>query len=262
MNEYFKQSTTESCQLYYIDDYEQFKSNFSQYIIQSKFKQSNNMYKSDIPECEPDNYYPSRIITSKNNMNGNLWLGAVNYISKKFLIENNITHLLNVTKDEVFICDKVSLKRIAIHDSISEDILQHFEDAYNFIDEALNEGNCIVYCHAGISRSPTIVCAYLMRKYRMSNKTALDHVQKIRNVVCPNIRFIAALDNYHFKMQQEAKTTPTATINETCSNAAITNSVATTTTTTKINNCQNRMIYALFTVTCVATCCLNLLSYE
>jgi len=44
----------------------------------------------------------------------------------------------------------------------TENIYRFFEEAYNFI----KEGKIVfVHCHAGVSRSASIVIAYLMKKY-------------------------------------------------------------------------------------------------
>jgi protein-tyrosine phosphatase len=53
--------------------------------------------------------------------------------------------------------------------------------------------NVLVHCHAGISRSAAIVCAYLMTKNGWSFSEALNFIKKRRNRVKPNENFVYLL---------------------------------------------------------------------
>ncbi len=54
----------------------------------------------------------------------------------------------------------------------------------------------LVHCAAGISRSPTVAAAYLMRKYRWPAADALAFVKKARPVIDPNGGLVALLSRY------------------------------------------------------------------
>ena len=71
-----------------------------------------------------------------------------------------------------------------------EDISQHFEKAYEYIDENIQTTNVFVHCMAGISRSATIVISYLMKKFGWSVEKAVEYVKTRRSIICPNEGFI------------------------------------------------------------------------
>ena len=60
---------------------------------------------------------------------------------------------------------KIVIKIILAKDNLDYPIDKHFDEAYEFIEHMReNNKNVLVHCHAGISRSATLVCAYLMKK--------------------------------------------------------------------------------------------------
>jgi dual specificity phosphatase 12 len=80
------------------------------------------------------------------------------------------------------------------------------------------QGSVLVHCTMGISRSPTIVIAYLMRKHRKPYKKVLAEVRKQRSVVSPKSNFVIQLNIWERTGYQiwedEAKTIPKAEYKE------------------------------------------------
>ena len=84
------------------------------------------------------------------------------------------------------------LKHIKIDDHSSVDIMQYFEETYNFIDA----GVTLVHCYAGVSRSATVVISYLMKKYNQPLQFAYDYCKKVRPFIAPNKGFMIQLTEY------------------------------------------------------------------
>jgi protein-tyrosine phosphatase len=70
------------------------------------------------------------------------------------------------------------------------------------LDEKLqsNKTNKIlVHCSAGISRSPTLVLAYMIKKYQMKFEDAFNKMRQLRQIVDPNVSFILQLRDWETK---------------------------------------------------------------
>jgi len=66
----------------------------------------------------------------------------------------------------------------------------HFQGCIGFIKEAITSGGSVlVHCYAGVSRSATIVIAYLMQEMAMTFNDAFQHVKRQRWFICPNDGF-------------------------------------------------------------------------
>ncbi|KAJ7022060.1 protein-tyrosine phosphatase-like protein [Mycena alexandri] len=124
--------------------------------------------------------------------------------SKPFLTASSITHVLSVGASPKENIDGVIYHRISITDSPSSSISKVCEEAYTFIDIALrfqNEtGKILVHCSAGISRSPMIVAAYLIKRRGMSLREALGQIVVARPQVSPNAGFIAQLKELELEL--------------------------------------------------------------
>ncbi|ORZ15769.1 protein-tyrosine phosphatase-like protein [Absidia repens] len=88
-------------------------------------------------------------------------------------------------------------KNIHIEDLPKENIIQYFDDTFDFIDEARSNGKAVlVHCQAGMSRSVTIVAAYMMRKANIGYEQALTMIKSRRPWAAPNDGFMAQLELY------------------------------------------------------------------
>jgi dual specificity phosphatase 12 len=129
----------------------------------------------------------------------NLWLGGLDLIyDLEFLKENKITHVVSVIEDDISTSAMYTLHikqmLVRIMDRDDAPIADAFERAVAFIDEALTGGGAVyVHCLMGISRSPTIVAAYLIKRRQMTRDDALSYLVERRPIVDPNDGFRTAL---------------------------------------------------------------------
>lgn len=122
--------------------------------------------------------------------------GAVEASSLHTLRHLGITHVLNATEDLLLPDDEHCFEtmRIPLRDVEEESIQPHLTPAAEFIDVALTEGGgVLVHCHAGQSRSCTLVLAWLMMRRQWTLRRALDFLQRQRPQAAPNAGYMAAL---------------------------------------------------------------------
>lgn len=88
---------------------------------------------------------------------------------------------------------------INVMDHSKQDILSHFDTSNEFIESALKvpSNKVYVHCVAGISRSATLVIAYIMKTRSMNYTEAFDLVSQKRRVIDPNEGFVRQLTLYH-----------------------------------------------------------------
>lgn len=90
---------------------------------------------------------------------------------------------------------------IDLDDDRTEPIGDYFDRTYNFINRHLEQGyNVYVHCVAGMSRSSTIVVAFLMKKFGMSVEEALSFVKDRRPIIRPNNGFLHELIRYEERL--------------------------------------------------------------
>jgi len=98
--------------------------------------------------------------------------------------------------------DRFEFLTLSIHDRPDNLIRQFFDPTHAFIDRMkAAEKATLVHCYAGISRSSSIVCSYLMKKHAYSLCYALNKLQSCRNVVYPNAGFVRQLMDYEEFLQ-------------------------------------------------------------
>jgi len=92
---------------------------------------------------------------------------------------------------------------ISIEDDGSESMLPHFEPACRFIHEYRQRGAVLVHCKGGISRSPAMIIAYLMRHEHLSLVDAMAVCSCARPAARPREIFLQDLATWQEKLCEE-----------------------------------------------------------
>jgi dual specificity phosphatase 10 len=79
----------------------------------------------------------------------------------------------------------------------------HFDRAADFIAEVLQQTNLMVHCLAGVSRSVSLVIAFLIKHRAMTYQEAYGLVKAKRRIIHPNDGFISQLKA--FEQQQRSQ---------------------------------------------------------
>ena len=108
-----------------------------------------------------------------------------------------ITHIINVTTEIPNFIEslpKINYFNINVNDTPRDNISAKFMESINFIENVRKlNGKVLVHCAMGISRSATIVLAYIMYTQRINLDTAYQLVKSHRHIISPNIGFMGSL---------------------------------------------------------------------
>lgn len=135
-----------------------------------------------------------------------------------------VTHVLNCahgqsssthvdTSEALYQPHGITFKGLPLDDSLTENISRCFDEAVLFIDGALHPqppsteqspppGKVFVHCREGVSRSATIVVAYLMIRWKLDVDAALKTVLSVR-WICPNSNFQRQLVQLECRLKEE-----------------------------------------------------------
>ena len=118
--------------------------------------------------------------------------------NEPFLSSNRITHILSAAKEiSPFVLDKYTYLHIKLKDKENFELTPFLDQAVAFIHKAIKTGGrVLVHCYAGVSRSASLVIAFLIRSKHLQVLEALELCQLKRPVVNPNKGFLEKLTLY------------------------------------------------------------------
>ena len=137
-----------------------------------------------------------------------LYISSYNATKNKALLEKNkITHIINCAADfceNVFESEnKYTYLSFYLKDHVLENIECIFYECIKFIDNVKEKGGrVLVHCIQGISRSVTLVIAYLIFKNKLTYDKAFNIVQSKREISSPNFGFSIQLQNFYMRLYE------------------------------------------------------------
>lgn len=150
--------------------------------VENHYESLETIKREFVPEIKKNEYL--------NKIANNLYLGNIDGATEyKYFVKEGITHVLSMVGEKSPKYESrynITRKVLNIEDSPAQNIIQYFKECINYIE---NANKTYVYCLAGISRSATIVIAYLMWKTHSNYSEVLKYVNTKRTYANPNDGF-------------------------------------------------------------------------
>jgi hypothetical protein len=117
----------------------------------------------------------------------------------------SVRRIINMTHSAGFHEGRLKYLHIDIDDSDDAPILKFVDRANAFLDEGLRSSeHVLVHCNSGMSRSATLVIAFLMSRRGMSLADAYETTRSARPVILPNRGFFGALQRHELALGRPA----------------------------------------------------------
>ncbi|KAJ7489586.1 protein-tyrosine phosphatase-like protein [Mycena latifolia] len=134
-----------------------------------------------------------------------LYLGPRSSASAAFISAHAITHVLSIGSTPPSTLPGVTYHRLALSDDVDSSLDKVISSANDIIASIADSqsSRILVHCSAAVSRSPTVVAAYLISQCGMSLRAALGIIISSRPAVCPNPGFLAQLKSLEMSVRGE-----------------------------------------------------------
>ena len=131
-----------------------------------------------------------------------LYLCGAAAVTERHIREYGITSVINLTLDvKPLNMPNLETFQIRLDDVPTSKLSSYFEKVGEKIHATKTKGGkTLVHCVAGVSRSATVVIAYLMRHHKVSLLHAYTYVKSKRRVIRPNFGFFKQLIEYEKKL--------------------------------------------------------------
>ncbi|CAF1127819.1 unnamed protein product [Adineta steineri] len=158
--------------------------------------------------CSDSIYYnESILLVWPTYITSNLYLGSSMCRNETIISLLKITHIMSFSDYQPRKIEMDNIKTIhwQISDSLSSNLLDIFPLAVKWILKSINDdkGIILVHCDQGVSRSASIIIAYLLTSdvNLCSVADAFNYVKSKRNVIRPNESFLKQLETYFYSFQ-------------------------------------------------------------
>lgn len=97
--------------------------------------------------------------------------------------------------------------RIPVYDTQTDTLQAHFDRVWEFMEtcRTREDGNLLIHCNQGFSRSVAFVCSYLIKFEGMSSNEALSFVRQRNPLAKPNEAFLGQLRQLHEHVLKESR---------------------------------------------------------
>lgn len=142
------------------------------------------------------------MFSAMSKITNNLYLTSVGGMTQENFDKHKIGCIINATYEAPNLKQPgIESIRVPVDDSEKDNIAEFFDLVADKINEkTIEKVNVVVHCVAGISRSTTLVMAYLLKYHRMDVRSAFNHIHLRRPVARPNNAFFRQLINYEMKL--------------------------------------------------------------
>lgn len=131
-----------------------------------------------------------------------IYLSGYTQARKTYLDEYKISRVISIgNKYELnslyHNIEGIDYLQLECDDSEQANIQKYFIPVINWINKDAGKP-VLIHCRMGISRSVTLVIAYMMKQLKAGTYLCLDTIRKTRPIADPNLGFITQLNNFYF----------------------------------------------------------------
>lgn len=127
-----------------------------------------------------------------------LYMGSQDATQETDLLQrHSISHILSLGVRPILLDETLNHLYVELLDLPESNLISNLDQCFTFIDSAVQTGGCVfIHCNAGVSRSASVVIAYLMKKQGMSYQEAFLYLKERRTSIYPNPGFAQQLKEY------------------------------------------------------------------
>ncbi|XP_003469408.1 dual specificity protein phosphatase 21 [Cavia porcellus] len=155
------------------------------------------------PHLLPPQAVGQPIIYDLSKITGSLYISNSVAANNKFMLScYNITTVINASVEVVnTFFEDIQYLQVPVADTPTSYIYDFFDPIADHIHSVeMKQGRTLLHCAAGISRSPALCLAYLMKYRSMTLQDAHTWTKSCRPIIRPNNGFWEQLIHYEFKL--------------------------------------------------------------
>ena len=142
------------------------------------------------------------MVSRIDKITDNLYLCGCHALAVSKVRNLGITHVVNATMQVADLnAQDIQTTRVLVSDVPQASLDAYFDKVADKIETVRKAGGrVLVHCMAGVSRSPSLCIAYLMKYQRMTLLNSYNHVKARRAIIRPNEGFFKQLIAYEKKL--------------------------------------------------------------